>query len=74
MIKCHLSRVMGEHKMKVIDVSRKTGLHRNSITLLYKETATRIDFEVLNRLCALFNCQVSDLFEWVDDKNEKQEK
>jgi len=74
MIKCHLSRVMGEHKMKVIDVSRKTGLHRNSITLLYKETATRIDFDVLNKLCTLFKCQVSDLFEWVDDKNEKQEK
>ena len=43
MIKCHLSRLMGERKMKVVDVSRATGIHRNMVTLLYKETATRID-------------------------------
>jgi len=64
MIRCHLSRLMGEKKMKVIDVARETGLHRNTITLLYKETATRVDFETVNKLCELFECQVSDLFEY----------
>jgi len=55
---------MGEKKMKVIDVARETGLHRNTITLLYKETATRVDFETVNKLCELFECKVSDLFEY----------
>ena len=64
MIRCHLSRLMGEKKMKVIDVARETGLHRNTITLLYKETATRVDFETMNKLCELFECQVSELFEY----------
>ncbi len=64
MIRCHLSRLMGEKKMKVIDVARETGLHRNTVTLLYKETATRVDFETVNKLCELFKCQVSDLFEY----------
>ncbi len=64
MIRCHLSRLMGEKKMKVIDVARETGLHRNTITLLYKETATRVDFETVNKLCELFECQVADLFEY----------
>lgn len=64
MIRCHLSRLMGEKKMKVIDVARETGLHRNTVTLLYKETATRVDFETVNKLCELFECQVSDLFEY----------
>ena len=45
MIKCHLSRLMGERKLKISDVARDTGLHRNTITLLYQETATRIDLE-----------------------------
>lgn len=63
MIRCHLSRLMGEHKMKVIDVARETGLHRNTITLLYKETATRVDLEAIEKLCELFNCKVGDLFE-----------
>jgi len=63
MIKCHLSRMMGERKMKIADVARDTGLHRNTITLLYNETATRIDLDAVDRLCELFNCSVGDLFE-----------
>jgi len=62
-IKCHLSRLMGERKMKVIDVARETGLHRNTITLLYNETAARVDIDAMDKLCALFNVSVGDLFE-----------
>jgi putative transcriptional regulator len=68
MIKCHLSRLMGERKLKVTDVARETGLHRNTITLLYKETAERIDLDALDRLCRLFECKVSDLLEYAPDK------
>ncbi|WP_026349510.1 helix-turn-helix domain-containing protein [Arsukibacterium perlucidum] len=65
MIKCHLAKLMGEHKLKVVDVARETGLNRNTITLLYKETAIRVDFETMEKLCDLFNCRVEDLFEKV---------
>lgn len=64
MIRCNLSRMMGERKMKIVDVANETGLHRNTITLLYNETATRIDMETIDRLCNLFNCKVGDLFEY----------
>lgn len=67
MIRCHLSRLMGECKMNIADVARETELHRNTITLLYKETATRVDLEAVDRLCRLFDCQVGDLFEFVTD-------
>jgi putative transcriptional regulator len=63
MIKCHLSRLMGERKMNVSDVARATGLHRNTVSLLYKETATRVDLEAIEMLCALFSCSVGELFE-----------
>ncbi len=66
MIRCHLSRMMGEHKLKVIDVARETDLHRNTITLLYNESATRVDLETIERLCKLFRCNVGDLFEFVE--------
>lgn len=66
MIKCHLSRLMGEQKLKIIDVARETGLNRNTVTLLYKETATRVDLEAIDKLCEYFNCEVGDLFERVD--------
>lgn len=67
MIKCNLAKMMGEKKMKVADVARKTGLNRNTITLLYKENATRIDIEALDKICDLFNCSVGDLLEKVKD-------
>lgn len=65
MLRCHLSRLMGERKMKVIDVARATGLHRNTVTLLYQETATRIEVEAIEKLCELFGCAVGELFEYV---------
>lgn len=67
MIKCHLSRLMGERKLKISDVARDTGLHRNTVTLLYQETATRVDLEAIEALCKYFNVKVGELFELTDD-------
>lgn len=67
MIKCHLSRIMGEKKLRVADVARAIDVHRNAITLLYDETATRVDLETVNKLCIYFDCRVEDLFEFVPD-------
>jgi len=66
MIKCHLSRLMGERKLKISDIARDTGLHRNTITLLYQETANRVDLETLDVLCKYFDVGVADLLECVD--------
>ena len=63
MIKCHLARLMGERKLKIVDVARETGLNRNTVTLLYKETAQRVEFETIDRLCELFDCEVGELLE-----------
>lgn len=62
-IKCHLSRLMGERKLKIVDVARETGLHRNTITLLYHETASRVDVEAIDKLCEYFNITVGELLE-----------
>ena len=68
MIRCHLSRLMGERKLKISDVARVTGLHRNTITLLYDETANRVELETIEALCKLFECEIGELFELVGDK------
>jgi putative transcriptional regulator len=60
---------MGERKMKIIDVSRETGLHRNTVTLLYKEIAHRIDLDAIDKLCDLFECDVSELLEKVESES-----
>jgi putative transcriptional regulator len=58
---------MGEHKTNIADVARETGLHRNTISLLYKETATRVDLDAIEKLCKLFDCKIADLFEIIPD-------
>lgn len=65
MIRCHLARLMGEHKMRIADVIRETGLRRNTVTLLYKETAQKVDLDALDKLCVLFDCELSELLERV---------
>ena len=49
--------------MNISDVARLSGLNRSTISLLYHETATRVDLETIDRLCQLFECEVGDLFE-----------
>jgi putative transcriptional regulator len=61
---------MGERKLKISDVARDTGLHRNTVTLLYQETATRVDLDAINSLCKFFDVDVGQLFEFVDDSTE----
>ena len=69
MIRCHLSTLMGRDKHRIADVARRTGLNRSTITALYRETTTRLDLPAVEQLCRLFNCQVGDLFEFVDHGN-----
>lgn len=74
MIRCHLSRLMGERKLKIADVARDTGLHRNTVTLLYDETAARVDLDAIDRLCNYFGIPVGELFEHVASEKEQASK
>jgi putative transcriptional regulator len=66
MIRCHLSRLLGERKLKISDVSRDTGINRGTLTRLYHETAERIELEVLDKLCGYLGVTVPDLLERVE--------
>jgi len=66
MIKCHLSKLMGEKKLKIVDVARDTGVNRGTITRLYHETASRVELETIDALCRYLDCEVGDLFEFMD--------
>ncbi|WP_309045659.1 helix-turn-helix domain-containing protein [Marinobacter sediminicola] len=68
MIKCHLSKLMGEKKVKIVDVARDTGVNRGTITRLYHETASRVELDVIEALCRYLECDVGDLFELVDSE------
>ena len=63
MIKCYLSKIMGERRLKIADVAKDTGINRGTITRLYNETASRVDLEVIDQLCEYFDIKVEDLLE-----------
>ena len=65
MIKCHLSRLLGERRLKISDVARDTGINRGTLTRLYHETAERVDLEALDKLCVYLNCTLQELLEFV---------
>lgn len=56
-----LSTLMGSRRYSIKDVHEKTGLSRNTISNLYNDKATRIDFETIYKLCVIFECEVGDL-------------
>ena len=62
---------MGQHKLRVSDVARLTGLNRSTVTALHRETATRIELPALESLCALLKCGIGDLLEIVPDQPER---
>lgn len=67
MLKNHLSKLMGEKRYTIIEVSRKTGLTTSTISNLYNDKVKRLDFDTLEKLCKLFSCQPNDLFEYIPD-------
>ena len=66
MLKCNLSKIMGEKRLKIADVARETGLNRGTITRMYNETATRIELDAIETLCRYLNVKIEDLYEFVD--------
>ena len=61
-MKCNLSTLMGQSRYSIQDVHTKTGLARSTVTQLYHDKATRIDFDTIEKLCCLFDCEMSELF------------
>jgi putative transcriptional regulator len=61
-LESNLSTLMGRYRYTIQDVHEKTGLSRNTISSLYNNKATRIDYKTIEKLCQLFKCGVGQLF------------
>ena len=67
MIRIHLSRLMGDHNEKIIDLLRATGLARNTVTGPYRESSARKDLDTLNVIRGHYGCSVGELLEYTAD-------
>ena len=70
MITCHLSTILGEKKIKVAELSRDTGINKNTLLRLYNETATRVELEMIEKLCLYLGVEISDLFSIKENRDD----
>nr|WP_242822112.1 helix-turn-helix transcriptional regulator [Ethanoligenens harbinense] len=61
---------MGERRYNIQDVFEKTGISRSTISDLYHDRITRVDYNTLNKLCELFDCKTSDILVFVKSQKE----
>lgn len=66
-IKIHLSKLLGERKLRASDVAKKTGINKNTLSALYNENVSGIKFDTLEKLCKFLDCKVGDLVEYVEE-------
>lgn len=73
MIKFKIHIKMAEKRMTQKDVMIATGITTTVMNKYYYGTIARIPTHHLDALCKLFNCQVSDLIEYVPDSETTNE-
>ncbi|GHU42086.1 hypothetical protein FACS1894193_06950 [Bacilli bacterium] len=71
-MKCKLSTLMGERRLTIQDVHEQTKLSRTTISNLYNEKATRIDYDTIEKLCKVFECRIDELLDLEINKERQQ--
>ena len=69
MIRIKLSDLLGKHKMNQKTLSGLTNIRPATISKMYYEEVKRIDVRHINNICKVFNCEISDLLEYIPDDN-----
>lgn len=70
-IKIHLSKLLGERKMTQSELSSLTGIRANTISDWYNEVVIRLNIEHIDKICEALECDITDLFEYIPNKNKK---
>lgn len=67
MIKNRLSIILGEQRMRVSELSKLTGISQNALNKIYHNKTKGIDFDTLDKLCSILQCNSQELFEFISD-------
>ena len=70
MIIIKLYDLVWRHKVKGYQIAEATGLSTATISKLMQGENIDVKLSTINKLCDYFNCNLSDIVEYVPDKNE----
>lgn len=64
-IRINLAQVLEKSGLSKNKLSQRAEMERTQLNRYYNGTVTRLDTDVLARLCTVLNCDISDLLEFV---------
>ncbi len=68
MIKIKLSDLLGKHKMTQKALASAANIRPATVSKMYYEEVKRIDVKHLNSICRVFDCEISELLEYIPDE------
>lgn len=70
MIKTRLHILMAEKRINQQELSKVTGIGKNTISRYFNDTYEKINKKDIDVLCKFFKCTPNDIFEFTNEDNE----
>ena len=70
-IRIKLDELIKESGISKNKLSHRAEMQRTQINNYCKNDITRLDIDVLARICTVFNCQIGDLLEYVPPESDQ---
>jgi len=67
MVRIKLSELLGKHKMNQKTLSSLTGIRPATLSKMYYEETKRIEIDQIDKICAVFQCKIEDLIEYIPE-------
>lgn len=71
MIKVGLTRLLRERGLSQRELARRTDKHHDVISRFARGDTQAVSYELLDSICAVLECQIGDLLEYVPDHDEQ---
>lgn len=69
-VQINLKDLMDKYKISIYQMSKLTGLKYNTIKSYYiNAPLTKVDLDVVAKMCYVLNCSIADIFEYVNPQN-----
>ena len=69
-VQINLKDLMDKYKISIYQMSKLTGLKYNTIKSYYNNAPlTKVDLDVVAKMCYVLNCSVDDILEYVNPQN-----
>lgn len=69
-IKIHLAELIAERGISKNKLSQRAEMQRTQLNNYCNNSITRLDVDVLARLCTVLECDIGDILEFVPPKSE----